>query len=170
MHAQGVPAAQHAQGRRVRAHLERDGPPAVDVRPEAKRTISRAQEEPRDAHLAWARTVTSQRTVPAGAAASEKVIAPLCRETDGAASSRSVAAPVNGVGAVWKERVPPAATAKLSSASGAAAYAASPGCVAATVQVPGPSSVNTVPCNVHVPGVSDVRLTGSPELAAALTR
>ena len=84
--------------------------------------------------------------------------------------ARSVAAPVNGVGAVWKERVPPAATAKLSSASGAAAYAASPGCVAATVQVPGPSSVNTVPCNVHVPGVSDVRLTGSPELAAALTR
>ena len=58
-------------------------------------------------------------------------------------------------------------TVKLCETGCAAAYVALPDCVACMVQVPGLLRVATVPETVHTPVVSEVKLTGKPEVAEA---
>ena len=53
--------------------------------------------------------------------------------------------------------------------AGAAAYCASPGCVARRVHVPAVRSVTETPLTVQTACVEDVTVTGRPELAVAVT-
>ncbi len=51
----------------------------------------------------------------------------------------------------------------------AAAYVSSPACAAWMVQVPAPKKVTTLPDTVHTAGVIELKVTGRPELAVAVS-
>ena len=55
------------------------------------------------------------------------------------------------------------------STAGAAAYFTLPNCVACIVQAPTLASVTVDPFTEHIVPVSEVKLTGSPDVAVAVT-
>jgi hypothetical protein len=60
-------------------------------------------------------------------------------------------------------------TEKLTVTGVAAAYVPLPACEAVIEQVPAAMNVAVVPLTVHICGVSEVKVTGSPELAVAVS-